>query len=154
MQCPPFNFEYTGSSDRFLASFNKSLCLFPAPTVLESTLTGHSDAVWSLSYLGSRQQLLSASADGTVKLWSVGQNKPGFSEVPLLKTFGSSCAGNDADVTSAPPASVDWVRVDPAHFVAGYVNAACVIYDVETGKQVIKLDTFQVSDLVTYMRLK
>ena len=122
--------------------------------MLECTLTGHSDAVWSLSYLGSRQQLLSASADGTVKLWSVGQNKPGFSEVPLLKTFGSSCAGNDADVTSAPPASVDWVRVDPAHFVAGYVNAACVIYDVETGKQVIKLDTFQVSDLVTYMRLK
>ena len=51
------------------------------------------------------------------------------------------------DVGSVKPSSVDWVRVDPTNFVAGYVNAACVIYDVETGKQVVKLDTFQVSGI-------
>ena len=130
--------------------------LFAAPKVLESTLTGHSDAVWSLSYLGSRKELLTASADGTVKLWSVGIGEstglPGFIQPPLLKTFGStadSAAAADVPASTSAPASVDWVRVDPAHFVAGYTNAACVIYDVETGKQVVKLDTFQVNQPFT-----
>lgn len=40
------------------------------PDVLNTTLTGHTDAVWGLVVLDSRQQLLSCSADGTVKLWS------------------------------------------------------------------------------------
>merc|ERR1712029_708684 len=115
------------------------------PKVLESTLTGHSDAVWSLSYLGSRQQLLSASADGTVKLWSTPSSSAlqhaDKQQQQLLKTFGSS-SGN-GDETGSIPSCVDWVRVDPAHFVAGYVNANAIIYDIETGKQVVKLDTLQ-----------
>lgn len=40
------------------------------PDILNCTLHGHSDAVWGLSVLNSKQQLLSCSADGTVKLWS------------------------------------------------------------------------------------
>lgn len=44
------------------------------PDVLNTTLHGHSDAVWGLAVLHSRQQLVSSSADGTVKLWSP-QNK-------------------------------------------------------------------------------
>ena len=64
----------------------------------------------------------------------------------LLKTFGSSCStdGGGGGQDGSVPSSVDWVRVDPAHFVAGYVNANAVIYDIETGKQVVKLDTLQV----------
>lgn len=40
------------------------------PEVLNNTLLGHTDAVWGLSVLHSRQQLLSCAGDGTVKLWS------------------------------------------------------------------------------------
>lgn len=40
------------------------------PYVLNTSLNGHSDAVWGLSVLNSKQQLVSSSADGTVKLWS------------------------------------------------------------------------------------
>lgn len=40
------------------------------PEVLNTTLRGHTDAVWGVVVLDSRQQLLSCSADGTVKLWS------------------------------------------------------------------------------------
>ena len=128
------------------------------PKVLETTLTGHSDAIWSLSYLGSRQQLLSASADGTVKLWSPLASKP----PNLLRTFGyppggaagdGSGGGGTSDNTSPAPSSVDWVRVDPNHMVAGYTNGACMIYDVEKGKQVVRLDTFQVSGYLTYLEL-
>lgn len=40
------------------------------PDVLSATLHGHTDAVWGLAELQSQQQLLSCSADGTVKLWA------------------------------------------------------------------------------------
>ncbi|CAB4065625.1 STRN1_3_4 [Lepeophtheirus salmonis] len=52
------------------------------PSVLASSLFGHSDAVWGLAYNNLKQQLLSCSADGTVKLWSP------LAKVPLLRTFG------------------------------------------------------------------
>ena len=93
--------------------------------------TGHTDAVWGLSYHGSRQQLLSCSADGTIRLWSPISNKAS----PLIKTYplGNSEYG--------VPTSVDWVFDDPSHFVAAYRSGACVIYDVETGKQIMKMQT-------------
>jgi len=100
--------------------------------VLAATLKGHSDAVWSLSYNTSRQHLLSASSDGTVKLWS-----PTSKTQPLIRSFE-----NDT-TTSALPTSVDWVRDDLTHMVAAYSNADCVIYDIETGNPVIKLETTQ-----------
>ena len=102
--------------------------------VLAATLKGHSDAVWSLSYNTSRQHLLSASSDGTVKLWS-----PTSKTQPLIRSFE-----NDT-TTSALPTSVDWVRDDLTHMVAAYSNADCVIYDIETGNPVIKLETTQVN---------
>lgn len=97
-------------------------------SVLAATLRGHSDAVWSLAYNTSRQQLLSASGDGTVKLWS-----PTSKTQPLLRTFENECM----------PTSVEWVKEDLTHMVAAYANADCVIYDIETGNPVIKLDTAQ-----------
>lgn len=53
------------------------------PSLLSQTLTGHTDAVWGLSMCHSRSQLLSVSADGTVKLWSPS------SKVPLLHIYTS-----------------------------------------------------------------
>lgn len=38
-------------------------------SVLHSTLTGHSDAVWGLAVNATKGHLASCSADGTVKLW-------------------------------------------------------------------------------------
>jgi len=99
------------------------------PSVLAATLRGHSDAVWSLAYNTSRQQLLSASSDGSVKLWS-----PVSKTQPLLRSF---------EKEGMMPTSVDWVKDDLTHMVAAYTNADCVIYDIETGNPVIKLDTMQ-----------
>ena len=42
------------------------------------------------------------------------------------------------------PTSVEWVKEDLTHIVTAYSNADCVIYDIETGNPVIKLDTMQV----------
>ena len=46
------------------------------------------------------------------------------------------------------PTSVDWVKDDQSHMVAAYTNADCVIYDIETGNPVIKLDTMSVSTFI------
>lgn len=98
-------------------------------SVLAATLRGHSDAVWSLAYNTSRQQLLSASSDGSVKLWS-----PVSQTAPLIRSF---------EREGVTPTSVDWVRENMSQMVAAYNNADCVIYDVETGNSVIKLDITQ-----------
>lgn len=44
-------------------------------------MVAHTDAVWGLSIHNTKMQLLSCSADGTVRLWSPG------SKSPLLNTF-------------------------------------------------------------------
>lgn len=56
---------------------------FPDPNVLMCNLEDHTDAVWGLSIHKQRPQLLSCSADGTVKLWSP------QSKIPLLSTYSS-----------------------------------------------------------------
>ena len=108
-------------------------------------ISGHTDCVWGLSYHGSRGQLLSCSADGAVKLWN-----PSAHSSPLLKTFSSPAAASDGSGIDAAsggggrglvPTSVDWVYDDSTHLVAGYNSGACVIYDIETGKSIIKLDS-------------
>lgn len=46
------------------------------PGVLNYKLEGHTDAIWGLSLHAQKLQLLSCSADGTVKLWSPVKQKP------------------------------------------------------------------------------
>ena len=80
--------------------------------------------------------MLSCGADGAVKLWN-----PSAHSSPLLKTFTGPSSDGDASGRSLIPTSVDWVYDDSTHLVAGYNSGACVIYDIETGKSVIKLDS-------------
>ncbi|CAG9762459.1 unnamed protein product [Ceutorhynchus assimilis] len=97
------------------------------PDVLNTTLHGHSDAVWGLSVLNSKQQLVSCSSDGTVKLWSP------HSKVQLLNTFTSEQDGI--------PSSVDFIRDEPNKVVASFASSHCVIFDTETGKPVLRLES-------------
>ncbi|EPY76157.1 striatin-3 [Camelus ferus] len=46
------------------------------PNVLAGTLVAHTDAVWGLAYSGIKNQLLSCSADGTVRLWNPQEKLP------------------------------------------------------------------------------
>lgn len=58
------------------------------PDILNVTLQGHSDSVWGLAVLNSKQQLLSCSADKSVKLWTphakVSQILNNFAMMPCL----------------------------------------------------------------------
>ncbi|XP_071971498.1 striatin-3 isoform X2 [Engystomops pustulosus] len=96
------------------------------PSVLSGTLVGHTDAVWSLSYSGVKDRLLSCSADGTVRLW----NPP--ESVPCIGTYN----GNKEH---GIPTSVDFIGCDPAHAVASFTSGCIVIYDLETSQSLLQL---------------
>ncbi|XP_043200414.1 striatin-4-like [Amphibalanus amphitrite] len=100
------------------------------PDVLSLTLSGHTDAVWGLAFHTQKPQLLSCSADGTVKLWSPG------SKAPLLQSYA-------AEPAMGVPSSVDFVHEDCSHMVAAYTSGRCAVYDLETSKVVMQLESNQ-----------
>ncbi|KAK3890853.1 hypothetical protein Pcinc_005214 [Petrolisthes cinctipes] len=97
------------------------------PCVVGGSLSGHTDAVWGLTYHGQRQHLLSCAADSTVRLWSTDARSP------LLYTYAVEKDGI--------PTSVDFVYESSNQFVCSFNTANCVIFDLETGKPVTRLDT-------------
>jgi len=129
------DFCFSGGVDATVRCWN-----IPPPTidpydtydasVMFNVLDGHKDAVWNLSYNTTRQQLLSCSADGTVKLWS-----PSNTKTPLVATLGEGEEG--------VPTCCDWVTGEAGHLVISFSTAACIIYDAETAAVVMRLDTGQ-----------
>jgi len=129
------DFCFSGGVDATVRCWN-----IPPPTidpydtydasVMFNVLDGHKDAVWNLSYNSTRQQLLSCSADGTVKLWS-----PSNAKTPLVATLGEAEDG--------VPTCCDWVTGEAGHLVVSFSTAACIIYDAETSAVVMRLDTAQ-----------
>lgn len=103
------------------------------PGVLTSTLKAHRGAVWGLSIHASKLQLLSCSSDGTVCLWA----PP--SKIPLLNTY--TC-----DASDGVPTSVDFVRCDSTQMVTAFTSSNTVIYDLETGKPVVRFESNQNPD--------
>ncbi|XP_065225821.1 striatin-3 isoform X2 [Planococcus citri] len=99
------------------------------PGVLNSTLEGHTDAIWGLSLNTQKSQLLSCSADGTVKLWSPTKQKSS-----LLSTYVPDQA-NDGNPTSA-----DFIRDDMNRIMVSYTSGNCIIYDIETCKPILRLE--------------
>lgn len=100
------------------------------PEVMKCTLDGHTNAVWGLAVNHTKNSLVSCSADGTVKLWSPS------GKIPQLNTTFTSD-------TEGIPTSVDFVRDQTDRIVVAYSSTHCIIYDTETGRQVVKLEASQ-----------
>lgn len=104
------------------------------PNVLAGTLVAHTDAVWGLAYSGIKNQLLSCSADGTVRLWNPQE------KLPCICTY-------NGDKEHGLPTSVDFIGCDPAHMVTSFNTGSTVIYDLETSQSLVMLSSQIDSDL-------
>ncbi|XP_031212541.1 striatin-3 isoform X4 [Mastomys coucha] len=96
--------------------------------VLAGTLVAHADAVWGLAYSGIKNQLLSCSADGTIRLWNPQE------KLPCICTY-------NGDKEHGIPTSVDFVGCDPAHMVTSFNTGSAVIYDLETSQSLVMLSS-------------
>ncbi|KAM5242353.1 striatin-3 isoform 6-T6 [Hipposideros larvatus] len=104
------------------------------PNVLAGTLVAHTDAVWGLAYSGIKNQLLSCSADGTVRLWNPQE------KLPCICTY-------NGDKEHGIPTSVDFIGCDPAHMVTSFNTGSTVIYDLETSQSLMIFSSQIDSDL-------
>ncbi|PIG91105.1 serine/threonine-protein kinase [Gloeocapsopsis sp. IPPAS B-1203] len=94
----------------------------PSPTtlnkiVLDKTLSGHSDTVWSVAVRPNSQNILSGSSDRTIKLWD-------FSSGKLLRTF-SRHSGTVWSVAVSP---------DGQSFASSSSDNTADVWDLTTGK--------------------
>lgn len=96
--------------------------------VLPERLKGHGDIVWSVAYHSSDNRLVSASSDGTIKLW-----EPGNFGEPLMRTIEPAEGGR-------VPTSVDFVSTEPTQLLAAYTQALARIIDIETGNVLLSFD--------------
>jgi striatin 1/3/4 len=95
---------------------------------MDAPLVGHTDAVWSLASHPFQDLVLSASADGTVRLW-----KPSNASSPLTQVFRLPPL-DGASAGSVSATSCEFLKADPRRLVAGYVDGRVALFDAETAK--------------------
>lgn len=124
---PTDDYLFTASMDSTIRIWNippLSTPNFAAndPSIAITTLVGHSDAVWDIQPHRVASLLISASADGSMKLWDV-QN-------PGLKStywYGGATKSTSADES---PTSVCWVNSN--QFVTSFKNSIIKLFDMES----------------------
>ncbi|XP_047530320.1 striatin-4 [Vanessa atalanta] len=94
------------------------------PSVQGPVLREHTDAVWSLA--SAQGRLLSASADGTARLWAPRTPRP------LL------CTLRDELSAAATPAAADFADAATRAAVV-YRDGNLLLYDLETGQSVLRV---------------
>ncbi|KAM4694561.1 striatin isoform 2-T2 [Discoglossus pictus] len=124
---------YSGGTDGFIQSWNTpnpNVDPYDSyePTVLRGAFEGHTDAVWGLVYSAAHQRLLSASADGTIRVWNAAEVSP------ALSIFNEN-------LELGIPSSVDLVSSDPAHIVASFNSGHTSIFNMETHQKVLTLES-------------
>ncbi|XP_047986361.1 striatin-3 [Leguminivora glycinivorella] len=96
------------------------------PAVQGPVLREHTDAVWSLAAAHGR--LLSASADGTARLWAPRAPRP------LLATLRDDALS----AAAAAAAAADFAEAG-ARAAVVYRDASMLLYDLETGQTVLRV---------------
>jgi WD40 repeat protein len=89
-----------------------------------TTLSGHTDQIFSMAWSSAKNLLASASADGTVRIWDTKQGR-------AIQTLKGSSGASFFSVAWAP---------DGRKIVAGTQDGEVLVWDVATGKQVAVWD--------------
>ncbi|KAF9557683.1 striatin-3 [Agrocybe pediades] len=111
-------------------------------TRFRGELVGHADAVWDLALADEENTLISCGAEGSVKVWDVsGASGGGF--LKLSWGFNGLETGDDIhDSPDAPGATaVEVIKADLKKVAVAYQNAVVKIFDIDTGKELSRLES-------------
>lgn len=105
-------------------------------------LVGHTDAVWDLALVRDEGTLISCGAEGSVKVWDVSGPSGGGS---LKLTWGWYGVENPDDVHDNPDTpgatAVEAIKTDLKKVAVAYQNAVVKIFDIESGKELMRLES-------------
>lgn len=110
----------------------------------KGALIGHTDAVWDLALVRDEGVLVSCGADGAVKVWDVGLSA---SAGALRLSWGHSGLGGDDDShirsrdENPAATTLEAIKTDLKKIAVAYRNAVVKIFDIDTGKEVGKLQS-------------
>lgn len=128
------------------------------PKLEDDTLVGHTDAVWALALLPSAPDepegyLVSASSDGSVKVWSTtGEAGSGYPLVSGWRYDGTADHVEDQGAESeeqAPadthedrpvPVAVAIYHPDLSLVLVGYNNGVIKLFEIKTGREVMQFE--------------
>lgn len=106
-------------------------------------LIGHTDAVWDLALVRDESTLISCGAEGSVKVWDVsapsggGSLKLSWSYDGLDSTVEGELSPENHDMPGAT--AVEAIKSDLKKVAVAYQDAIIKIFEIETGKEVMKL---------------
>ncbi|KAH8814514.1 WD40 repeat-like protein [Flagelloscypha sp. PMI_526] len=99
-------------------------------------LIGHTDAVWDLALAREETALVSCGAEGKVKVWDV-TVPPGTLQL-TWGYMGLDGAEGDESVAGGATA-VEAIKTDLTLVAVAYQNAVVKVFEIETGKEIMKL---------------
>ena len=105
-------------------------------------LIGHTDAVWDLALVRDDSTLISCGAEGVVKVWEItatgGNLNLSWSYNGLNDNGEEIKAEGDPEDTPGATA-VEAIKMDLKRVAVAYQNTVVKIFDIETGKEEMKL---------------
>ncbi|KAI0327158.1 WD40 repeat-like protein [Cubamyces sp. BRFM 1775] len=103
-------------------------------------LIGHTDAVWDLALARDESTLISCGAEGLVKVWDVSGPSGGGSLKLSWSYEGLETSSDLSPEGDLPGASaVEAIRSDLKKVAVAYSNAVIKIFEIETGKELMKM---------------
>lgn len=102
-------------------------------------MVGHTDAVWGLALLGDENTLVSCGAEGSVKVWDVGSPSGGGSLKLTWGFNGLESQEETQDGHSPGATAIEALKTDLRKVAVAYQNAVVKIFEVETGKELLRL---------------
>ncbi|ETW85655.1 hypothetical protein HETIRDRAFT_438374 [Heterobasidion irregulare TC 32-1] len=108
-------------------------------TRMRGELVGHTDAVWDLALARDESTLISCGAEGAVKVWDVSGPAGGA----LKLSWSYYGLDHEGEQTEGMPGAtaVEAIKVDLKKVAVAYQNAVVKIFDIEAGKELMRLQS-------------